>query len=129
LVRQLAKDKAKKEFERKRIESSKAETGQQDNAAQQSEEIKQMLKEENINVLEADEMANLSVLDSLTAQPIAEDMLHFAIPVCAPYTALLKYKYKVKLLPGAMKKGKGMFAYICVHALTYPFLICYFSRQ
>ncbi|CAM0135522.1 hypothetical protein VKS41_005168 [Umbelopsis sp. WA50703] len=108
LVRQLAKDKAKKEFERKRIESSKAETGQQDNAAQQSEEIKQMLKEENINVLEADEMANLSVLDSLTAQPIAEDMLHFAIPVCAPYTALLKYKYKVKLVPGAMKKGKAV---------------------
>lgn len=107
MAKQLAKDKARKEFERKRAEPSQVESGPQDNAAQQTEEIKQMLKEENINVLEADEMANLSVLDSLTAQPIPEDMLHFAIPVCAPYTALLKYKYKVKLVPGAMKKGKG----------------------
>ncbi|KAG2177194.1 hypothetical protein INT43_007851 [Umbelopsis isabellina] len=108
LARQLAKDKAKKEFERKRAEPAQVESGQQENAAQQSEEIKQMLKEENINVLDADEMANLSVLDSLTAQPIPEDMLHFAIPVCAPYTALLKYKYKVKIVPGGMKKGKAV---------------------
>ncbi|KAJ2961396.1 hypothetical protein NQZ79_g3433 [Umbelopsis isabellina] len=122
LSRQLAKDKAKKEFERKRAESSQVERGHQENAAQQSEEIKQMLKEENINVLEADEMANLSVLDSLTAQPIPEDMLHFAIPVCAPYTALLKYKYKVKLVPGAMKKGKGKVTSTFEHGLRYPIL-------
>jgi hypothetical protein len=49
----------------------------------------------------------LSILDSLTAQPVPEDILHFAIPICAPYTALQKYKYKVKLVPGSGKKGKG----------------------
>lgn len=51
--------------------------------------------------------ANLSVLDSFTAKPIPEDILHFAIPVCAPYSALQRYKYKVKLVPGNGKKGKG----------------------
>ncbi|KAM9294302.1 ribosome quality control complex subunit NEMF [Gastrophryne carolinensis] len=48
-----------------------------------------------------------NLLDSLTAQPHAEDILLFSVPVCAPYTALTNYKYKVKLTPGTQKKGKG----------------------
>lgn len=51
--------------------------------------------------------ANLSVLDSMTPNPLPEDIIHFAIPVCAPYTSLQKYKYKVKLTPGTLKRGKG----------------------
>ncbi|KAL0145622.1 fibronectin-binding protein A N-terminus-domain-containing protein [Mucor lusitanicus] len=62
--------------------------------AKDTETIRQMLKEENITMLEADEIANLSVLDSLTPNPLPEDIIHFAIPVCAPYTAIQKYKYK-----------------------------------
>ncbi|KAM4663533.1 ribosome quality control complex subunit NEMF [Discoglossus pictus] len=53
----------------------------------------------------AEEAENL--LDSLTAQPHAEDVLLFSIPVCAPYTAMTNYKYKVKLTPGTQKKGKA----------------------
>lgn len=33
------------------------------------------------------------LLTSLTGQPHAEDVLLFAVPVCAPYTALSNYKY------------------------------------
>jgi len=33
--------------------------------------------------------------------------LLFAIPVCGPYTAMTNYKFKVKLTPGNMKKGKA----------------------
>lgn len=73
-----------------------------------TETIRQMLKEENITMLEADEIANLSILDSLTANPLPEDILHFAIPVCAPYAAIQKYKYKVKLTPGSLKRGKAV---------------------
>ncbi|KAI9492473.1 fibronectin-binding protein A N-terminus-domain-containing protein [Zychaea mexicana] len=72
------------------------------------ETIRQMLKEENITMLEADEAANLSILDSVTPNPLPEDIIHFAVPVCAPYTALQKYKYKVKLTPGSLKRGKGL---------------------
>ncbi|KAI8988444.1 fibronectin-binding protein A N-terminus-domain-containing protein [Mycotypha africana] len=73
-----------------------------------TETIRQMLKEENITMLEADEIANLSILDSLTANPLPEDIIHFAIPVCAPYAAIQKYKYKVKLTPGSLKRGKAV---------------------
>ncbi|KAJ8341664.1 hypothetical protein SKAU_G00339550 [Synaphobranchus kaupii] len=48
-----------------------------------------------------------SLLVSLTGQPHAEDVLLFAVPVCAPYTALTNYKHKVKLTPGTQKKGKA----------------------
>uniref|UniRef100_UPI0037E6FC22 ribosome quality control complex subunit NEMF n=1 Tax=Semicossyphus pulcher TaxID=241346 RepID=UPI0037E6FC22 len=53
----------------------------------------------------AEEAENL--LTSLTGQPHAEDVLMFAVPVCAPYTALTNYKHKVKLTPGSQKKGKA----------------------
>ncbi|KAJ2660535.1 hypothetical protein IWW48_002872 [Coemansia sp. RSA 1200] len=49
----------------------------------------------------------LGVLDTLTSAPLAGDNLSFAIPVCAPYSALSSYKYRVKLVTGAMKKGKA----------------------
>uniref|UniRef100_A0A665WAM0 Ribosome quality control complex subunit NEMF n=1 Tax=Echeneis naucrates TaxID=173247 RepID=A0A665WAM0_ECHNA len=48
-----------------------------------------------------------NLLTSLTGQPHPEDVLLFAVPVCAPYTALSNYKHKVKLTPGSQKKGKG----------------------
>lgn len=48
-----------------------------------------------------------TLLTSLTGQPHAEDVLLFAVPVCAPYTALSNYKHKVKLTPGSQKKGKA----------------------
>ncbi|XP_041668539.1 nuclear export mediator factor Nemf-like isoform X2 [Cheilinus undulatus] len=53
----------------------------------------------------AEEAENL--LNSLTGQPHSEDVLLFAVPVCAPYTALSNYKHKVKLTPGTQKKGKA----------------------
>ncbi|CAN9502492.1 unnamed protein product [Ophioblennius macclurei] len=53
----------------------------------------------------AEEAENL--LTSLTGQPHGEDVLLFAVPVCAPYTALSNYKHKVKLTPGSQKKGKA----------------------
>lgn len=46
-------------------------------------------------------------LSGLTGRPLPDDLLHFALPVCAPYDALAGYKFKLKLLPGAAKKGKA----------------------
>ncbi|KAJ1884840.1 hypothetical protein LPJ66_010415, partial [Kickxella alabastrina] len=55
----------------------------------------------------------LDVLDILTAAPLPGDNLTSAIPVCAPYSALSAYKYRLKFVPGMMKKGK-----VCKMALT-----------
>ncbi|XP_078591678.1 ribosome quality control complex subunit NEMF-like isoform X2 [Branchiostoma floridae x Branchiostoma japonicum] len=76
------------------------------------EEKDAVLAGENIKLVEAS-----SVLDTLTGCPHPEDILLFAIPVCAPYSAMNNFKYKVKLVPGSNKKGKvaktalGMFTY------------------
>ncbi|KAI1321220.1 hypothetical protein EDD11_007786 [Mortierella claussenii] len=72
------------------------------------EEVRRLLQEENIKMLEPEETENLTVLDGLTGRPLPTDILQFAVPVCAPYGALQKYKYKVKLIPGTMKKGKAV---------------------
>uniref|UniRef100_A0A5K3F203 NFACT-C domain-containing protein n=1 Tax=Mesocestoides corti TaxID=53468 RepID=A0A5K3F203_MESCO len=51
-------------------------------------------------------VAEESPLETLTGQPVDEDTLLFALPFCAPYSALAKYKYKAKLIPGTQKRGK-----------------------
>jgi hypothetical protein len=47
-------------------------------------------------------------LDCLIGKPLAGDRIICAIPVCAPWSALSSYKYKVKLQPGTVKKGKAV---------------------
>ena len=42
------------------------------------------------------------MLDSLTGIPHDEDELLFVVPVCAPYSTLNNYKFKVKLTPGQL---------------------------
>uniref|UniRef100_A0AAQ4PCU5 Ribosome quality control complex subunit NEMF n=1 Tax=Gasterosteus aculeatus aculeatus TaxID=481459 RepID=A0AAQ4PCU5_GASAC len=56
---------------------------------------------------EQDDKEAEDLLTSLSGQPHPEDVLLFAVPVCAPYTALSNYKHKVKLTPGSQKKGKA----------------------
>ena len=43
------------------------------------------------------------MVDSLTGLPVDEDELLFVVPVCAPYSTLNNYKFKVKLTPGKRK--------------------------
>lgn len=46
-------------------------------------------------------------LGKLTGKPTAQDLILHAIPVCAPYSVLSQYKYRVKLTPGSVKRGKA----------------------
>lgn len=56
----------------------------------------------------AAEAADLSWLPALIGTPTPEDEVLAALPVCAPWAALTRYKYKVKLQPGTVKKGKAV---------------------
>jgi predicted ribosome quality control (RQC) complex YloA/Tae2 family protein len=47
-------------------------------------------------------------LDTLVGMPLRGDEILEAIPVCAPWAAMGKVKYKAKLQPGAQKKGKAV---------------------
>jgi hypothetical protein len=41
-------------------------------------------------------------------QPYSEDTVLYAIPMCAPYDVLRDFKFKVKLIPGTLKRGKAI---------------------
>jgi len=89
--------------------------GKRKAAELEEEEIRNLLKEEKLELLtdeqkgKMDEMSGQMSgvnLSALTGKPLANDILLYAIPVCAPYEALKDYKFKVKLVPGGDKKGK-----------------------
>jgi hypothetical protein len=56
---------------------------------------------------EEDAVDDTVELSKLTGKPLNEDLILFAVPVCAPYQTLSKYAYRVKLTPGNMKRGKA----------------------
>ncbi|KHN94254.1 serologically defined colon cancer antigen 1 [Metarhizium album ARSEF 1941] len=71
------------------------------------EEIRRVMMEEGIDVLDADEAEKATPLDALVGTPLPGDEILEAVPVCAPWNALGKFKYKAKMQPGAVKKGKA----------------------
>lgn len=75
-------------------------------SAEDEDEVKQILAEENVAIV--DEDLQLTFLDALTGCPLPQDILLHAVPVCGPYSAMLHYKYKAKLVPGTGKKGKAI---------------------
>jgi hypothetical protein len=75
--------------------------------AEESQEIAQLLAEENVELLGEEEREKLTQLDTLTGCPRPVDILLAAVPMCAPYPVLAAYKHKVKLVPGTLKKGKA----------------------
>jgi len=68
-------------------------------------EADQQRREEEALANAKEAMENDSFLDSLTGRPHPEDILVCAIPMCAPYAAVQRYKYRVKLTPGNSKTG------------------------
>ncbi|CCE83393.1 Piso0_003968 [Millerozyma farinosa CBS 7064] len=59
-----------------------------------------------INDNESSVVDPLAILDSFIGTPTSTDKLCYVVPVFAPWSALSKLKYKVKIQPGNMKKGK-----------------------
>jgi predicted ribosome quality control (RQC) complex YloA/Tae2 family protein len=122
-VESVKPKETKKEVEQQNIEDIKKRTEKRLTTAQkrlakekEEEEIRMLLKEEKLELLsDADkkkleeiEAKGLGVnLAALTGMPKKEDILMYAVPVCAPYESLSSYKYKVKLTPGSLKKGKA----------------------
>ena len=74
----------------------------------EAEEIRRLNLERGVVVPEEDEPEALIPLDTLIGTPLHGDEIIAAIPVCAPWTALSKFKYKAKMQPGQQKKGKAV---------------------
>ncbi|RHY17468.1 hypothetical protein DYB30_008156 [Aphanomyces astaci] len=77
---------------------------------QEKEALYQRQRERKAQLLEQEEeeAQNATFLDTFTGTPMANDLLLFAMPMCAPYSTLERYTYKVKLTPGTQKKGKAV---------------------
>lgn len=106
---QAAEAKAQREREaeaqkqRRRAQHERAAAAEQKRQAQFAEGGDDYNEE-----IAAAEAADLSWIPALVGTPTPDDEILAAIPVCAPWGALGKYKYKVKLQPGAVKKGKAV---------------------
>jgi len=70
-------------------------------------EVAEILASEGVAMLDDADKERLTQLDELTGMPRPEDVILYAVPVCAPYHVVSHYKYKVKLVPGTLKKGKA----------------------
>ena len=78
-------------------------------AEEEDEEIRKILEDEQIQLLDESERASVSFLDALTGCPRADDVIQFAIPVCAPLSALNNYKY----VHTEITTNLYMYMYVC----------------
>ncbi|KAJ5151244.1 uncharacterized protein N7482_010496 [Penicillium canariense] len=107
---QAAEAKAQREREaeaqkaRRRAQHERAAEAERKRQAQFADDGADDYNEE----MAAAEAADLSWLPALVGTPTPDDEILAAIAVCAPWAALGRYKYKVKLQPGAVKKGKAV---------------------
>jgi predicted ribosome quality control (RQC) complex YloA/Tae2 family protein len=104
-----AKAKADREAELAAAkERRRAQHQRQQKETAEHEEIRRVMMEEGVEMLDEDEASQMTVLDAIVGTPLPDDEILEIIPVCAPWNALGRYKYKAKLQPGATKKGKAV---------------------
>ena len=51
--------------------------------------------------------SELGELYKLVGNPHPEDKYEFFVPMCAPYNSIKENRFKIKLVPGGLKKGKA----------------------
>ena len=108
-VEDEAKARADKEAELAAAkERRRAQHQRQQKEAAEHEEIRKVMMDEGVDMLDPEEAEQATSLDALVGTPLPGDEILEVIPVCAPWNALVKSKYKVKLQPGAVKKGKAV---------------------
>ncbi|KAL2011953.1 hypothetical protein VTN00DRAFT_4671 [Thermoascus crustaceus] len=104
-----AEAKAAREAE---LEAQRQRRRAQHDRAAEAERKRQALLEEGADAYDEEtaeaEAADLAWLPALVGTPLPEDEVLAAIPVCAPWAALGRYKYRAKLQPGTVKKGKAV---------------------
>lgn len=111
--RQKAEAEARAKAERKAEEAARQERRKEAQLKHQKkvaehEEVRKLMLDEGVEVLDEAEEAEATPLDALVGRAFAGDEIVEAVPMCAPWAALGKCKYKVKLQPGATKKGKAV---------------------
>jgi len=90
--------------EKEREEIRLARQARREEKKKEKEEVQALLEKEKF--LETSILDSLSEIEKLCSNPRPDDVLLYAIPMCGPYAAFQQFKYKVKLTPGNMKRGR-----------------------
>ena len=90
-------------LERRRLAQERA---RKQTAAHEEVRRRRMLDDDDDD--DGTETAELGPLDALVGTPLPGDEILEVVPVCAPWSALGRVKYKAKLQPGQAKKGKAV---------------------
>lgn len=96
-----AEEEARRERRKQAIEKQKKKLAEH-------EEVRRLMLDEGLEVLDDDEEAAATPLDALVGWPYVGDEILELVPMCAPWAAMSKCKYKVKIQPGNTKKGKAI---------------------
>lgn len=94
--REVAKERRREQHEKQRLRTAEHE---------EARRAKMMAAGEDED---EDDVAEAASLDELVGTPLVGDEILEIIPLCAPWSALGKFKYKAKMQPGATKKGKAV---------------------
>ena len=104
---EAAKEKARREAEAEaQRERRRAQHAKQQERAAEHEARRRKIIEEGLD--EPLEKERLGIVEELVGTPLPGDEILEAIPICAPWAALGKVKYRVKLQPGSIKRGKAV---------------------
>ncbi|KAJ9129964.1 DUF814 domain-containing protein [Coniochaeta hoffmannii] len=91
------------------IERKRAAEERRVRQAAEHEEVRRVMLEEGVEVLDEGEAEQVvGVVDGLVGTPLPGDEILEVVPVCAPWAALGRCKYKAKIQPGSQKKGKAV---------------------
>lgn len=110
----LGSTKGAERAEQEAVEAAEKKRLEEERRAQRQERIKnqdirRMLKEEGVAQYDdVDEEDARNQFDSFVARPQKADVVVGAIPMFAPWGALSKFKFKAKMVPGTVKKGKAV---------------------
>jgi hypothetical protein len=103
-----AEEKAKREaetlFQKERRRMQHLRT--QEEVKRTEEARKRMLEDDVLDEELEGEAETAAGLDAVVGAALPGDEIIECIPVCAPWAAMGRYKYKVKIQPGTGKKGK-----------------------
>jgi predicted ribosome quality control (RQC) complex YloA/Tae2 family protein len=104
-----AKAKAQREADlAAQTERRQAQRARAQRQAAVQEVIRRVMFAEGVEVLDEAEEEQATALDALVGTPLPGDEILEAVPVCAPWSAMARVKYKAKMQPGAQKKGKAV---------------------
>ncbi|PKS09176.1 hypothetical protein jhhlp_003790 [Lomentospora prolificans] len=104
-----AKAKAQREAELEaQRERRRAQHQKQQQATAEHEARRQKMLEEGLDVAGPGETEDLAAVEELVGTPLPGDEILEAVAICAPWAAMGKTKYKIKIQPGSLKKGRAV---------------------